>query len=89
METAKALGAVAVLAVEGEEWTARLTGKEKPSPFAFRSLDEAPSAEPLVVRCAPAVLEALLGAPPKADEAPRALPGSSRPFARPRSSGSA
>ncbi|HYN41624.1 MAG TPA: M20/M25/M40 family metallo-hydrolase, partial [Thermoanaerobaculia bacterium] len=75
VETAKALGAVGVLAVEGEEWTARLTGKEKPWSFAFRSLDELPNAEPLVARCAPAVLESLLGAFPKPDEAPRALAG--------------
>ncbi|MBK9088215.1 MAG: M20/M25/M40 family metallo-hydrolase [Holophagales bacterium] len=75
VETAKALGAAGVLAVEGEEWAERLMGKDKPSPFAFRSLDESSSAEPLVARCAPAVLEALLGARPKADEAPRALAG--------------
>jgi len=74
-ETAKALGAVGVLAVEGEEWTARLTGKEKPWSLAFRSVDESPIEEPLIARCAPAALEALLGAPPKADEAPRALAG--------------
>jgi GNAT superfamily N-acetyltransferase len=75
VEEAKALGAVAVLAIEGEEWTSRLLGKEKPVPFAFRSLGEAPGAEPLVVRCAPGVLEALLGATAKADETPRTLPG--------------
>lgn len=75
VKAAKALGAVGVLAAEGQEWTARLTGKEKPWPFAFRSLDEAPGSEPLVVRCAPAVLELLLGGPPKPEEAPRALPG--------------
>ena len=72
---AKALGAVAVLGIEGEEWTARLIGKDKPATFAFRALAEAPSAEPFVARCAPAVLEALLGGPPKPDEAPRALAG--------------
>lgn len=75
VETAKALGAVGVLAVEGEEWTERLTGKEKPETFAFRSVEEGPNGAPLLVRCAPAVLEALLGAPPKPEEAPRALPG--------------
>ena len=75
VKTAKALGAVGVLAIEGEAWTSRLLGKEKPWPFAFRSLGEAPGAEPLVARCAPAVLEALLGAPPKPDETPRSLPG--------------
>ncbi len=75
VETATALGAVGVLAVEGDEWTARLTGKEKPWPFAFRSVDEISSVGPFVARCAPAVLEALLGARPKADEAPRALAG--------------
>jgi len=75
VKVAKALGAVGVLAVEGAAWTERLTGKEKPWPFAFRQLDESASAEPLVVRCAPAVLEALLGAPAKADEGARPLPG--------------
>src|SRR5512139_4142018 len=65
---AKALGAVGVLAVEGESWTARLRGKEKPWPFAFRQLDESSGADPLVVRCAPGVLEALLGASPMPDE---------------------
>jgi len=73
VKTAKALGAVGVLAVEGEKWTERLAGKEKPSPFAFGSLVE--GTEPLVVRSSPVVLEALLGAPPKPDEAPRVLPG--------------
>ncbi|MHB8797360.1 MAG: M20/M25/M40 family metallo-hydrolase [Thermoanaerobaculia bacterium] len=73
VKTAKALGAIGILAVEGEEWTGRITGKEKPWPFAFRSVVE--SAEPLVVRSSPVVLEALLGAPPKPDEATRALPG--------------
>ena len=73
VRTAKALGAVGVLAVEGEKWTERLTGKEKLWPFAFRSLVE--STEPLVVRSSPVVLEALLGAPPKPDEAARVLPG--------------
>jgi hypothetical protein len=75
VKTAKALGAIGVLAVEGEKWTERLTGKEKPEPFAFRSVVE--TTEPLVVRSAPVVLEALLGAPPKPDEAPRALTGTS------------
>ncbi|MFN7986711.1 MAG: M20/M25/M40 family metallo-hydrolase [Thermoanaerobaculia bacterium] len=72
---AKALGAAGVLAVEGEEWTARLTGKEKPETFAFRQVEEGPNREPLLVRGAPAVLEALLGAAPTPDEAPRAMPG--------------
>lgn len=72
---AGALGAAGVLAVEGESWTERITGKEKPWTSAFRQLVEAAPSEPLVVRCAPAVLEALLGAPPKPDEAPRALAG--------------
>ncbi len=75
VKTAKALGAVGILAVEGGEWTARLLGKEKPATFAFQSLREGPSAEPLVARCSPVVLEALLGALPKAEEAPRAIPG--------------
>lgn len=75
VKTAKALGAVGVLAVEGEEWTARLLGKEKPATFAFRSVREGSSAEPLVVRCSPVVLEALLGAPPKPEESPRAFAG--------------
>ncbi len=75
VKIAKALGAVTVLGIEGEEWTARLTGREKPATFAFRSVTEGPSAEPFVVRCSPAVLEVLLGAPPKPDEAPRALTG--------------
>jgi hypothetical protein len=73
VKTATALGAVGVLAVEGEEWTARLLGKEKPEPFAFRSVTEGPSPGPLVVRCAPVVLEALLGAAPRADEPSRPL----------------
>jgi hypothetical protein len=73
LKTAKALGAAAVLAVEGGEWAERLLGKEKPETFAFRSMTEGPSAEPLVVRCAPVVLEAILGAAPKDEEAPRAL----------------
>lgn len=72
---AKALGAAGVLAVEGEEWTARLTGKEKPETFAFRQVEEGPNREPLLVRGAPAVLEALLGAAPKPDEAPREMSG--------------
>lgn len=75
LKTARELGAAAVLAVEGGEWTARLVGKEKPETFAFRSVTEAASAGPLVARCSPVVLEALLGAPPKAEEAPRAIPG--------------
>lgn len=74
VKTAKGLGAVAVLAVEGGEWTARIAGKEKPETFAFRSMTESASAAPFVVRCSPVVLEALLGAPPKAEEAPRAIP---------------
>lgn len=77
VRTAKALGAVAVLGIEGEEWTARLAGKEKPATFAFRSFTESSSAGPLVVRCSPVVLEALLGAPPKPEEAPRSLTGAS------------
>ena len=72
---AKSLGAAGILAVEGDEWTARLMGKEKPETFAFRSVDEEPNGGPLVVRCAPAVLESLLGASPGPDEAPRALTG--------------
>ncbi|HPA51756.1 MAG TPA: M20/M25/M40 family metallo-hydrolase [Thermoanaerobaculia bacterium] len=76
LETAKALGAVAVLAVEGNDWATRLLGTEKPATFAFRSMAEGPSLEPLVFRCAPAVLEALLGAAPKAEEPSRALPAS-------------
>ncbi|HMM35186.1 MAG TPA: M20/M25/M40 family metallo-hydrolase, partial [Thermoanaerobaculia bacterium] len=76
VETATALGAVAVLAVEGNDWAARLLGSEKPATFAFRSMTEAPAREPLVVRCAPVVLEALLGAPPKAEEPSRPLPAS-------------
>jgi hypothetical protein len=80
VNTAKALGAVAVLAVEGEEWTARLLGKEKPAAFAFLSLTEGPSAEPLVVRCAPVVLEALLGAAPKPEEPSRSLAGAFATF---------
>lgn len=76
LETATALGAVAVLAVEGNDWAARLLGNEKPATFAFRSMTEGPLADPLVARCAPVVLEALLGAPPRAEEAPRALPAS-------------
>ena len=75
VKAAKSLGAVGVLAVEGEAWTERLTGKEKPGTFAFRRLDETVPDEPLVVRCSPAVLEALLGAPPRPDEPPRPLPG--------------
>lgn len=74
VKTAKALGAAAVLAVEGGAWAERLLGKEKPEAFAFQSMTETRSTEPLVVRCAPVVLEAILGAPPKADEPPRALP---------------
>lgn len=76
LETATALGAAAVLLVEGGEWAARLLEGEKPATFAFRSMTEAPSLEPLAVRCAPAVLEAVLGAPPKAEEPSRALPAS-------------
>ncbi|HRY43152.1 MAG TPA: M20/M25/M40 family metallo-hydrolase [Thermoanaerobaculia bacterium] len=76
LETATALGAVAVLAVEGNDWAARLLGNEKPATFAFRSMTEAPAREPLVVRCAPVVLEALLGAPPKVEEPSRPLPAS-------------
>ncbi len=74
VKTAKALGAAAVVAVEGGAWAERLLGKEKPETFAFRSMTEGPSAEPLVVRCAPVVLEAILGAAPKEDEPSRALP---------------
>lgn len=73
VKAAKALGAAAVLAVEGGEWAERLLGTEKPETFAFRSMTEARSSEPLVVRCAPVVLEAILGAAPKADEASRVL----------------
>jgi len=76
LETATALGASAVLAVEGSEWAARLLASEKPATFAFRSMTEASSREPLFVRCAPVVLEAILGAPPKADEPSRALAAS-------------
>lgn len=74
VKAAKALGAAAVLAVEGGDWAGRLLGTEKPETFAFRSMTEAASAAPLAVRCAPVVLEAVLGAAPKADEPPRALP---------------
>lgn len=73
LETATALGAAAVLAVEASEWAGRLLGNEKPATFAFRSMTEAPAREPLVIRCAPVVLEALLGAPPKAEEPSRPL----------------
>jgi hypothetical protein len=76
VKTARALGASAVLAVEGGAWAERLLGKEKPETIAFRSMTEGPAAEPLVVRCAPVVLESILGAAPKADEPPRALPAS-------------
>lgn len=76
LEAATALGATAVLAVEGNDWASRLLGDEKPATFAFRSMTEGPSLEPLVFRCAPVVLEALLGAPPKAEEPSRALPAS-------------
>jgi len=74
VKAAKALGAAAVLAVEGGEWAERLLGEEKPETFAYQSMTEARSTEPLVVRCAPVVLEAILGALPKADEPSRALP---------------
>ena len=76
LEAATALGAVAVLAVEGNDWAARLLGNEKPATFAFRSMTEAPSTGPLLLRCSPAVLEALLGAPPKPEEPSRAFPAS-------------
>ncbi len=76
LETATALGAAAVLAVEGSEWAARILGDEKPATFAFRSMTEGPSAGPLLLRCSPAVLETLLGAPPKPEEPARALPAS-------------
>jgi len=72
--TATALGAAAVLAVEGNDWASRLLGNERPATFAFRSMTEASAREPLVVRCAPVVLEALLGGPPRVDEPSRALP---------------
>ncbi len=73
VKTARSLGAAGVLAVEGEEWASRVAETEKPPAFAFRSVVEPDPAEPLVVRCGPVVLEALLGAAPRADEAPRAL----------------
>ncbi|MHB1044640.1 MAG: M20/M25/M40 family metallo-hydrolase [Thermoanaerobaculia bacterium] len=76
LETATALGAAAVLLVERGEWAARLLGDEKPATFAFRSMTEASSLEPLVVRCSPVVLEAILGAPAKEEEPSRALPAS-------------
>ena len=74
VKAAKALGAAAVLAVEGGAWAERLLGKEKPETFAYQSMTEARSAEPLVVRCAPVVLEVLLDAAPKPEEPSRALP---------------
>jgi hypothetical protein len=62
VKSAKALGAIGVLAVESGAWAERLLGNEKPETFAFRSMTEGPSAEPL------------LGETPKADEPSRALP---------------
>jgi hypothetical protein len=71
---AKELGAVGVLAIEGEEWAARRLEESAGAPV-FRQVVEPGSSEPLLVRCAPAVLEALLGAVAMPEEAPRSLPG--------------
>ncbi len=73
-KVAKELGAVGVLAIEGEEWAARL-GEEGEGAPVSRQVVEPGSSGPLLVRCAPAVLEALLGTAPKPDEASRPLPG--------------
>ena len=74
VEIARSLGAVAVLAVEGEAWTERILGKEKPWPFAFRGLSDPEPDEPLVVRLSPAAGELLLGGT-TAEDRPRSLPG--------------
>jgi len=74
VKVAKELGAVGVLAIEGDEWVSRL-GEEGGGAPVFRQVVEPGSSGPLLVRCAPGVLEALLGGAPKPEESPRVLPG--------------
>lgn len=76
VETARSLGALAVVGVEGVEWAARVTGKDRPPAFVFRGVvDESREAEPLLVRVSPAGGQALLGAGPAPSDQPRSLPG--------------
>lgn len=76
VETARSLGALAVVGVEGVEWAARVTGKDRPPASVFRGVvDSEREAEPLLVRVSPAGGEALLGPGPAAEGQPRPLPG--------------
>lgn len=80
VELARALGAVAVLAVEPDDWPALVQRGAAPSrAFVPFDRDIDPDGPPLV-RVSPAVAEALLGASAPPDrslraERPRALPG--------------
>ena len=74
-ELAQRLGAVAVLAVEGDGWATKILPKNKPDERTFWRLeDDGLDADGiLLARVSPAVGAALLGGP--GPGAPRALPG--------------
>ena len=74
-ELAQRLGALAVLAVEGDDWATKILPKNKPDERTFWRLeDDGLDADGiLLARVSPAVGTALLGGP--ASGAPRSLPG--------------
>jgi Zn-dependent M28 family amino/carboxypeptidase len=77
LETARALGAAAVLAVEDGDFPAGILAKEPPQAAFFLPFEaDASAAAPPLVRVSRAVADALLaGGDPAGQTAPRALPG--------------
>ncbi len=76
LETAHALGAAAVLAVEAGDFPTSVLAKEPPEAPFFLPFEADASAAPPLVRVSGAVADALLaGAGPAGQAAPRALPG--------------
>jgi hypothetical protein len=74
-ELARRLGALAVLAVEGDDWATEILSKNKPDEKTFWRLEDDGLDDEglLLARVSPAVGEALLGG--TVPGAPRALPG--------------
>ncbi len=76
LETARALGAAAVLAVEAGDFQAGVLAKEPPRAPFFLPFEADASAAPPLVRVSRAVADALLaGGEPASQPEPRALPG--------------
>ena len=76
LETARALGAAAVLAVEAGDFLTSVLAKEPPPAPFFLPFEADAAAAPPLVRVSRAVADALLaGVDPAGQAAPRALPG--------------